>query len=277
MPKISALPEMTVPEPDDYLAIVDRDGVVTKRINLSDLTGYPEYGWTSAAETWSYSAWNSTTRIGVITVPTDATTKYVAGMRIKITQATGGTKYGIIHAVTATTLTVFFPSGTTFTNEAITDPYFSSVKVPYGFDPDPTIWTLEVSLSTASTFTLSAGVWDDAEGINLTLGVGKWELSAMCGVYFYAAGNETGLAVQVALSTSTSSRSDADLEQYGGYSDNTSNRKNVRNSYTFLKNISIASGTSTYYIIGKCNRAGANFELESGYGNARIRALTGYL
>jgi hypothetical protein len=88
-------------------------------------------GWLPVSDTWSFSSWNATTKIGVITVPSNATLKYSAGQWIRITQATGGTKIGFIMAVTTTTLTVNFFNLYTLTNETITSPQFSFEGQPY--------------------------------------------------------------------------------------------------------------------------------------------------
>lgn len=88
-------------------------------------------GWLSLSESWSFNAWNSTTKIGTINVPTNATTRFREGMFVKFTQSTGGTKYGRILAVAATTLTVWLPDYT-LNNEAITAPNYSYVAMPFG-------------------------------------------------------------------------------------------------------------------------------------------------
>ena len=118
MPKIKALPPNTEGlQGADVLPMHNDSSDDTEKVSIEQIRTH--ITWTPAEETWSYSSWSSTTRIGIITVPTDATTKYSAGMRVVFSQSTGGTKYGIIVAVSATTLTVFFPSGTTFNNETI--------------------------------------------------------------------------------------------------------------------------------------------------------------
>ena len=111
----------------DFLPIVDVSAGQTKYITVKDLTGAPDFGWAATGESWSYSSWDSTRRMGVVTVPTDATTKYTPKMRVRFSQTTGATKYAIIHAVSATTLTLHFPSGTTLNNEAITSPVYSGL------------------------------------------------------------------------------------------------------------------------------------------------------
>lgn len=99
-------------------------------------TGISNAGWRavsmSEAIAWVYSSFNSTTRIGVITVPTDATTRFSVGMWVRIVQATGGTKYGVITALTSTTISVNFFSTQTLNNEAILSPFYSSQNQPFG-------------------------------------------------------------------------------------------------------------------------------------------------
>jgi len=98
-------------------------------------------GWTPARETWTFSSVDNPT--GVITVPSDARTKYSVGMRIKLTNG-GNTIYGIITAVAETALTFLHEinPGTNqalhlLANSAITNPYYSTQKVPFGFPLSP--------------------------------------------------------------------------------------------------------------------------------------------
>jgi len=110
-------------------------------------------GWEAVTETWAYDS--ATT----ITVPTDATTKYSAGMKIKITQATGGTKYFNITIVAATLLTVASPNGAVVNNEAISNPCFSMMSQPFGYPP--TKWDsgwFAVASSTSYTKNHNLGV-----------------------------------------------------------------------------------------------------------------------
>lgn len=129
----SQLTELLVVAQDDYLTIVDTSAGQSKRVSVKNLTGLPDTGWTATGESWSFSSFNSATRIGVITVPSDATTKYTVGMKARFAQSTGGTKYGFIVAVTTTTLSVFFSQGITFNNEAITSPVYSVQYMPIGY------------------------------------------------------------------------------------------------------------------------------------------------
>lgn len=135
MGRISALTELTSLASNDYFIVLDSSANIAKKITVANAFGIPDFGWTVSGESWTYSSFNSSSRIGVMTVPTDATTKYTVGMKIKITQTTGGTKYGEVVAVTATSLSVYFGGSYTLNNEAITNTNYSTVHAPYGFAP----------------------------------------------------------------------------------------------------------------------------------------------
>jgi hypothetical protein len=82
-------------------------------------------GWMDANETWTYAS------ASTITVPTDATTKYQIGDKIKLTQTT--VKYFYITGVTSTVLTITGGSDYTLVNAAITANYYSKTSNPQGF------------------------------------------------------------------------------------------------------------------------------------------------
>jgi hypothetical protein len=129
----SQLTELLVVAQDDYLTIVDTSAGQSKRVSVKNLTGAPDVGWTATGEAWSFSSYSSTSNVGVVTVPTDATTKYSVGMFVRFSQTTGGTKYGRIIAVTSTTLSIWFGAGIyTLNNEAISTPVYSPLAHPGG-------------------------------------------------------------------------------------------------------------------------------------------------
>jgi len=95
-------------------------------------------GWQLANETWTYAS--ATT----ITVPAGATSKYVKGDKIKLTQTT--VKYFSVVGVASTVLTVTGGTDYTVANAAITSNYYSHAESPIGFPTwfnfSPTItWT----------------------------------------------------------------------------------------------------------------------------------------
>lgn len=180
--KTSQFNSATVANPTDEVPLLQ--GGQLKRVQVKVLTGNPDTGWQASGESWVFSSFNSTTRIGVVTVPSDATTKYVAGMWVRISQATGGTKWGVIRAVTATTLSINFFYNQTLTNEAITTPFYSPLRQPVGSpalpvkSTDANGWTvLDFGTYREWTKYFTRGVsqagsaWTNATGENLPVGL----------------------------------------------------------------------------------------------------------
>lgn len=143
----------------DLLPIVDVSAGQTKYVTVQDLTGLPDVGWTATAESWSYASGTT------ITVPTNATTKYKVGNFIKITQSTGGTKYGILTTVAATLLTVRWLNGATLANEAITSPQYSQSATPFGV---PGIGAEAIDFATTGV----GGIWWEELGRTTLTGSG---------------------------------------------------------------------------------------------------------
>lgn len=269
MPRISQLNDLDTPASNDVLVLVDQSTGQTKKVLLSDLLGIPDLGWTSAAETWTYSSWSSTTRIGVLTAPSDATTKYQAGNRIKITQSTGGTKYGIIHEVTATTITIFFPSGTTLNNEAITDNFFSTLDSPLGFDKDALLWELKSTLGSAQDTTSTTPV--NTSMPNLALGKGAWQVIAQ-GSHYTTRGSTTFANGNITLSTSSTGQEDSEMTRYiriQGASGTLASEA----SFAMIKNVDHSAAT-TYYLN---HWSSAGSITHRTFAGASIRAVSRYL
>lgn len=210
MKRLDQLTQLTAAQlsPDDIIGIRDQSAGVTKYITVRDLTGTPEFGWQATGESHSYSSWDSTYKIGVVTVPTDATTKYSNGMRYRISQSTGGTKYGIIVKVTATTLSIYFGTDYTLNNEAITSPVYSPLKAPYGFPLDPIKWTQRATDSSLrSTASPTLNTWYNPASLGLSVPMGVWYLSYACNLFAQA--TSSGASPYATLSTANNSESDA--------------------------------------------------------------------
>lgn len=206
MPKITALSQLTTPAPDDLVPIVDTSAGTTKKIALSDLTGYPSIGWIAVVDTWAFSSWDSGNATGVITVPTDATLKYSAGMKVQITQATGGTKFGFITKVTATTLTIYFGTDYTLINQTISSPMFSTERAPFAFPLDPTKWTQTFNYSDDNNVTTIAQVGAH----QLSIPIGSFYLSMTATLRISNSG-VNGTTIQCGLSTLNNSFDDTDF------------------------------------------------------------------
>lgn len=204
MPKISALDPLQVIDPLDEVVILDKSGQSTKRATIQQLTGYPSFGWVATLETWTVTSWDATTRIAVFAVPAGATTRYTAGQRILITQATGGSKYGIIHIVAGSALTVFFPIGTTVNVEAVLTSFYSPLDTPQGFPRDRELWRIRYATNIGNTGNTPAkSAWyKPVSAAQVILGPGKW--SAGYRVSARGAGNSSSWMTQrTSLSTST--------------------------------------------------------------------------
>lgn len=245
--RISQLSELTTVAVDDYLVVLDSSAGDTKKISVKNLTGYPDFGWVATGEVWTYNAWNSTTKEGIITVPTDATVKYFPGMFVRFSQTTGGVKYGIITKVTSTALYVFFGTDYTFTNETVTSPVFSAIKNPAGFNRSPNKWKLELRDTTGATQASPvSGTWYNLGSLSFTVPSGSWNLSIDGQYYFDLAGSgdrEAGFA----LSTSNNSVSDIDLAHYQRVANVNSNLYN-KGIIARRKTVDLTANT-TYYAI----------------------------
>lgn len=174
-------------------------------------------GWINADETWTYASADDPTY--TFTVPTDLTGKYAAGMRIKLTQSTGGTKYFIVTKVAYgapnTTVTIYGGTDYNLENEAITSPFYSIAKAPLGFPLDPTKWTVrtaDTSLRTQATPV--NGTWYNLGTVSISIPIGCWRVGYQ--VIAQGARGEAGwITWQVTLSTGNSTESDTEFSSYG--------------------------------------------------------------
>lgn len=250
----------------DNLEVVDDE--------LSDI----KTGWIDAGEAWSYSSWDGTNKTGVITVPTDATTKYSAGMRIRISQSTGGTKYGIITKVASTALTVYFGTDYTFTNETVSNPYYSVQKAPFGFPLDPAKWTVKsVTTSTASTSSPpSAPTYVNLGSLSLSIPIGVWDVDYSVSVQSVDADNASS-NLYTTLSTSTTAESDSEMTtfQEGSMVGPNANQSMYRASKR-KPSLALTSAT-TYYLLESQSSGGDQMVLQGNKEPQIIRAVCAYL
>lgn len=165
-------------------------------------------GWVAADETWTYSAWDDTNGVSTasITVPTDATTKYQAGMRVKFSQTTDGVKYGIITKAEATTLTVFLNTDYDFDNETITSPFYSPMDIPFGFVKDPLKYQVETTITAGSQATPTQNQWYNIESNSIDIPVGSWHTGYETVLYVDDT-SATNVSAEITLSTANNSES----------------------------------------------------------------------
>ena len=195
----------------DGLYIVDDAGAVTGPFATSAGASIPVDGWVAAGETWTYAAADDPTFTFTI-AGVDLTTKYQAGMRVKLTQTTP--KYFIITKVafsTDTTITIYGGTDYDLANAAITSPYYSPVKAPFGMSLDPTKWTVEVTDTTnRSQATPTINTWYNLGTVSISIPIGVWR------VHYSVEGAKSDSSagtwiMRTTLSTANNTESDVDF------------------------------------------------------------------
>lgn len=204
-----------------------------------------------------------------------------AGMRMKLTDS--GTQYFIITAVGAysggkTIITVYGGTDYNLSGGAITSPYYSVQKAPFGFPLDPAKWTAILSnTSNATTATPTANTWYNVSPLSLSVPIGAWNLGYQATLNVDDT-SVTSVTVFSTLSTANNSASDDELTTFNrleGASGNLTFTLNVNRS----KYVTLASKT-TYYLNHKTSATGiANigFRGDANLGNTIIRAVCAYL
>src|SRR5512135_3169956 len=112
MAREDAVPKATVLEGDDYVRLVKTQSTTpdTEIISRANLLASLE--WVKVSDTWTYAA------AGSITVPSDASTVYNKGDKLRLKQG-GAYKYFYVAAVAPTTLTFTGGSAYPVANAAI--------------------------------------------------------------------------------------------------------------------------------------------------------------
>lgn len=259
-----------------YEILVPQNAVNLSGATFTDVAPLPPQigGWRTLTDAWAYSSWSSTTRIGVITVPSDATLTYTPGMRIRIRQSTGGTKYGIVVAVSSTTITVFFPSGITLNNESIFYPAVSTQKIPLGFDASPISWRLAVS-ATGTGAVAAFNTYYNFSALNLVVPIGAWNIGfdVASGVSQTVAGIQ---AMRMGISTANNSATDTELIR--GYIIRTSATSLSAVQLARRKHVIFGSQTTVYFVYNIETGSGTvTWSVVSGYGDNTVFAECAYL
>jgi hypothetical protein len=162
--------------------LIQESGDTTKKTTIAALGTIN--GWIPAAETWTYASADDPTF--TFTITGNYTARYSVGMKLKLTQTT--VKYFIITAISYsapdTTVTVYGGTDYDLADAAITLPYYSMVKAPFGFPMSPLKWCETVSDSTdryktnpvQSTVYGGATAWTSGDNITVTAPIGAWDV-----------------------------------------------------------------------------------------------------
>jgi len=236
----------------------------------------PEDGWLASGETWTYASADAPTYTFTI-ASFDATSKYSAGMRIKLTDA-GSVKYFIITAVTfddpGSTITVYGGTDYTLAGGAITLPYFSTQKAPLGFPLSPVKWTVEITdVTIRSQGTPVTATWYNLGSLSISIPIGVWLVSYMAVVQTVRAGAGT-LSGWATLSTANNSESDKLWSATIGYDTSTT----VEYGTLFRQSPLTLTEKDTYYLNEKAAAATTQtLYLRSDEATTIIRAICAYL
>lgn len=273
---ISALTEDTTPDTSaDMLMEFDASASGMKKLKLSTLSaalsgGIGADGW-ATADAMTYASADSPTF--TMTCSGDQTGKYSPGMRIKLTQTT--VKYFIITEVaytSSTTITLFGGTDYTLANAAITSPYYSSAKAPFGFPLDPAKWEVKLTSTAGGTQnTPTQNTWYNTGGFSITIPIGCWEVDYQTVPDIYKSGGGSG-NVSVTLSTANNSQSDSELT--ATISMNT--QVEIYSSVMRSKHLTLAAKT-TYYLNLMTNFPAATAMYINTSNSTVIRAVSAYL
>ena len=268
----------------DMLIFSEDNGgwVLTNRSTLA-LSGHTHSaisndGWIAGTGTWSYTSADSPSFVA--SVPDADAALMSVGWRWKLTQTSA--KYFIVTAKGSpsggfTPVTIYGGTDYTLANAAITSPYFSPVKAPFGFPMDPSKWTVQVTdTSDRTQATPTANTWYNLGSITISIPIGCWNVNYK--VLARPADNPNTLINQYStLSTANNSESDADfttLVTLGGASGSLAI---VATQHCFPKPISLTVKTS-YFLNAKTSLANLDSIAHRGdAGTTVIRAVCAYL
>lgn len=259
------------------IGIGDQFAINITKKHFTDIEQYaPQDGWIAAGETWTYASADAPTF--TFTISGDLTTKYSVGMRIKLTQTTA--KYFIVTAVSYsapnTTVTIYGGTDYTLANAAITSPFFSFHKAPFGFPLDGAKWTVTlVSSTNRTTITPTQNTWYNAESISLP--IGSWDVEWSCLVDAY---DTSANIVDEQLTLSTANNSESDIEHTCSFyyqMPGAAGTCDILTPLTKRKTITVASKT-TYYLNYRTTLASMDsININASRMRTTIRALCHYL
>lgn len=143
---MNGYPSDTAISDDDNFFGPDNTGA-TKKYPAVLVKKYVGDGITPTTDTWSFSSYNSTTKVGVINATAGANTRYAIGQWIRFAQPTLGIKWAKITGLSSSTITAKFISTYQLDNEVISNPNYSASYSPLGSPNDGVIQANELSAS----------------------------------------------------------------------------------------------------------------------------------
>jgi hypothetical protein len=175
---------------------------------------------------------------------------------------------------TNTTITVYGGTDYDLANAAITSPYYSPVKAPFGFPLDPTKWTaiLTDTLDRNQTSPLANSVYNLGT-ISLSIPLGVWDLDFQMLLDFNKASGAAAFGT-CGISTSNSSFSDNALKG-GSWAPDASSPRSIA-QINRAKTLVLAAKT-TYYVVASVNINSSNLDIRGDLATTVVRAISAYL
>jgi len=176
-------------------------------------------GWVAADETWTYASADAPSYTFTIS-SFDATTKYSAGMKVRLDQTTDGTKYYIITKVVydnpGSTITVYAGTDYDLDNETISNPFYSTQRAPLDFPLDPDKWTIETNDSdNESQSNPTQNQWYNLGTITIDIPIGIWYVDYQACLGMYDNDSPESTSASMTLSTANNTESDIDWTSKG--------------------------------------------------------------
>jgi len=212
-------------------------------------------------------------------IASDVTGFIGLGNRIKLTQTT--VKYFVVTGVGAftagkTIITVYGGTDYTLANAAITLPYFSTHKAPFGFPLNQTKWDVVVEFSTnSSNPSPTSTTWYNITSINIPIGAFNVSIEGV----FRVVGTIASVSVvdtYVTLSTANNTESNKRFTDGIGYLAPIGTAQ-IRGSF-YRDNDMVLTSKATHYLNQKTNQTGmTDIEVSGAAAIAVIKARFLYL
>jgi hypothetical protein len=180
----------------------------------------------------------------------------------------------VVYSAGTTTMTIYGGTDYQLANATMSNPYYSLVKVPFGFPTNVRKWTYELQDNTNySLATPTQNQWYNANSFAMSIPIGSWNLFYKSLMGGDRAGTSGGFQFWTTMSTANNSESDTDLT----FIYNVSGNVYYENTFTMQKLLTLNVKT-TYYMNLKTGTASvSNMYSSRAPAPAIIRAICAYL
>lgn len=242
-------------------------------VPLAASTAVTVAGWIDLSDRGTFTFNSADAPTYVLNTPTNLTGVIPVGARFSLVQAGFG-QYFIVTAITAATITLYGGTDYTAAAGAITQPNYSTSKVPLGFPADPTKWTVQLT-DTASRAQAApvALTWYNLGSLQIVLPIGAWRVNYQVSLQVDSGAGEAN--VFGALSTVNNNASDSELIAAVRNLDSSTVSASAIETQNRDKVLSVAAKT-TYFLNGMTT-AGTTIAFAGNFAPTIVRAVCAYL